>query len=55
MIRSAKATAEVARITLEESSETEAAAKGDPRFIAPGARRRIKEDSGTYSVVYKRR
>ncbi|MEM6991932.1 MAG: hypothetical protein AAF721_15595 [Myxococcota bacterium] len=54
MIRSARATSEVTKITPVSEEEVATAKRGDPRFVRPSQRSRIKEDSGTYSVVYKR-
>lgn len=54
MIRSGKATMRVFAITSSSADDDRGTPKGDPRFVSPGARSRIKEDSGTYSVVYKK-
>lgn len=46
-------TKEVAGLT--EKDECKSRRPGeDPRFARPETRRPIKEDSGTYSIVYKR-
>lgn len=40
---------------LTEKDEGKARRPGeDPRFAKPETRRPIKEDSGTYSIIYKR-
>lgn len=46
-------TREVTGLTEKESSKERRSGE-DPRFAKPETRRPIKEDSGTYSIVYKR-
>ena len=47
-------TREVMKIT-EKEQDKKMARKADPRFARPETRAPIKEDSGTYSIIYKRK
>lgn len=38
----------------DEATDAPAVPSDDPRFVAPGRRRSVPEDSGTYSVVFRR-
>ena len=52
-IRSNTPTCEVSGITKKDEGK-DVRPREDPRFAKPETRRPIKEDSGTYSIVYKR-
>ena len=55
LIRANRATREVAAITDEPEGEEAGKPRTiDPRSMRPSQRPRISEDSGTYSVVFRR-
>ena len=53
LIRANRATREVPAITEENEGEGKVSTP-DPRTLRPTQRPRIAEDSGTYSVVFRR-
>lgn len=56
LIRANRATRDVAAVTKMNRLKAagDATKKVDTRFLKPDVRKPIKEDSGTYSVVFKK-
>lgn len=52
-LRSNRPTREVSEVTKKDEGKV-LRPREDPRFAKPETRQPIKEDSGTYSIVYKR-